>query len=220
MTGKKTVALTGGSGTMGFQGFLELYSHKEEFDIRLLLRDSQKNRKKFAKYLDDPAVKIVWGDLTKYADVLELVTGAGYVLHVGGMVSPAADYYPVSTIKTNVTAAEHIVRAVKAQPNPDEIKVVYIGTVAETGDRSIPVHWGRTGDPIQISVYDHYALSKVRAEAIFAESGLRHWVSLRQSGILYGNLLKKMEPIMYHVPMNGVLEWATVEDSGRLLRKV
>ena len=29
MTGKKTVALTGGSGTMGFQGFLELYSHKE-----------------------------------------------------------------------------------------------------------------------------------------------------------------------------------------------
>ena len=82
MTGKKTVALTGGSGTMGFQGFLELYSHKEEFDIRLLLRDSQKNRKKFAKYLDDPAVKIVWGDLTKYEDVLELVTGAGYVLHV------------------------------------------------------------------------------------------------------------------------------------------
>ncbi|MBP3659857.1 MAG: hypothetical protein J6I89_00545 [Oscillospiraceae bacterium] len=33
-------------------------------------------------------------------------------------------------------------------------------------------------------------------------------------------MLKKMEPIMYHVPMNGVLEWATVEDSGRLLRKV
>ena len=59
--------------------------------------------------MNDPAVKIVWGDLTKYADVLELVTGAGYVLHVGGMVSPAADYYPVSTIKTNVTAAEHAV---------------------------------------------------------------------------------------------------------------
>ena len=78
ITGKKTVALTGGSGTMGFQGFLELYSHAEEFDIRLLLRDSQKNRKKFAKYMDDPAVKIVWGDLTKYADVLELVTGAAW----------------------------------------------------------------------------------------------------------------------------------------------
>ena len=220
MTGKKIVALTGASGNMGFQGFLEFYSHKEQFQIRLLLRDSQKNRKKFAKYLNDPAVEIVWGDLKRYEDVLELVTGAGYVLHVGGMVSPAADYYPVSTIKTNVTAAENIVRAVKAQPDPDGVKVVYIGTVAETGHRGIPVHWGRTGDPIQISVYDHYALSKVRAEAVFAESGLRHWVSLRQSGILYADILKKMEPIMYHVPMNAVLEWATVEDSGRLLRKV
>ena len=217
---KKTVALTGASGTMGFQGFLEFFEHKEAFNIRLLLRDSKKNRKKFAGYMDDPAVEIIWGDLKSYEDVLQLVTGAGYVLHVGGMVSPSADYYPASTLKTNVTAAENIVKAVKAQPDPDAVKVVYIGTVAETGHREIPIHWGRTGDPIQISVYDHYALSKVKAEAIFAESGLRHWVSLRQSGILYGDILKNMEPIMFHVPMNAVLEWATVEDSGRLLRNV
>ena len=39
----------------------------------------------------------------------------------------------------------------------------------------------------------------MKAEAVFAESGLRHWVSLRQSGILYGDILKNMEPIMFHV---------------------
>ena len=88
---KKTVALTGASGTMGFQGFLELYSRKNEFNIVLLLRDSQKNRDKFSKYLSDSAVRIVWGDLKNYPDVLEFVTGTDYVLHVGGMVSPAAD---------------------------------------------------------------------------------------------------------------------------------
>ena len=217
---KKTVALTGASGTMGYQGFLELYGRGEEFQLALLLRDSEKNRKKFRKYREDPRVRIVWGDLTCYEDVLALVTGADYILHVGGMVSPAADYYPRKTLQTNVTAAENIVRAVKAQPDPDRVKVVYIGTVAETGDRNPPVHWARTGDPIQISVYDHYAISKVKAEAVFAESGLRYWVSLRQSGILCSDLLKKIEPIMYHVPMNGVLEWATVEDSGRLLANV
>ena len=113
-----------------------------------------------------------------------------------------------------------MIRAVKEQPDPDRVKVVYIGTVAETGDRNPPIHWGRTGDPINISVYDHYAISKVRAEAVFAESGLRYWVSLRQSGILYPAILKNIEPIMYHVPMNAVLEWATVEDSGRLLANV
>ena len=217
---KKTIALTGASGNMGFQGFKELYARKGQYDIVLLLRRSRKNEKKFAPWKNDPAVRIVWGDLTKYEDVLELVTGADYVLHVGGMVSPAADYYPVTTLRTNITAAENIVRAVKSQPDPDRVKVVYIGTVAETGDRNPPIHWGRTGDPINISVYDHYAISKVRAEAIFAESGLKYWVSLRQSGILYPDLMKKMDPIMFHVPMNGVLEWATVEDSGRLLANV
>lgn len=220
MAQKKTVFLTGASGNMGWAGFKELYAKKDRFNIVVLLRDSEKNRKKFAAYLNDPAVRIVWGDLCKYEDVLKCVDGSDYVLHVGGMVSPAADYYPVKTIKTNTTAARNIVNAVKTQPNPDEVRVVYIGTVAQTGERDDPIHWARTGDPIKISVYDHYAISKTIAESIFAESGLKHWVSLRQSGILYGAILKNMEPIMYHVPINGVLEWATVEDSGRLIANV
>ena len=140
----------------------------------MLNRGSDKNKKLFEVYANDPCVKLVWGDLTNYDNVLEAVTGADYVLHVGGMVSPAADYYPLKTLKTNVSAAENIVRAIKAQPDPDKVKVVYIGTVAETGDRNPPIHWARTGDPIKISVYDHYAISKVKAEAVFAESGLRY----------------------------------------------
>lgn len=215
----KKVFLTGASGTMGWAGFKELYNCPN-YDIIVLLRDSQKNRDLFQPYLGDPRVRIVWGDLTKYDSVLDSVTGADYVLHVGGMVSPAADYYPKKTIKTNVTAAEYIVKAVKAQPNPDEIKVIYIGTVAETGDRNEPIHWGRCGDPIKISVYDHYAISKVKAEHIFAESGLKYWASLRQSGILYPEIIKNMDPIMFHVPYRGVLEWATVEDSATLLANI
>ena len=103
----KTVFLTGASGNMGWEGFKQLYA-KPEFKIVVLLRDSEKNRKKFAAYMNDPRVKIVWGDLKKYESVLECVTGSDYVLHVGGMVSPAADYYPINTIKTNVTAAQNL----------------------------------------------------------------------------------------------------------------
>ncbi len=214
---KKTVYLTGSSGNMGWYGFQELYKRKDKYDIVLLNRDSEKTRAKFAAYANDPCVKFTWGDLNNYEDVLAGVTGADVVLHVGGMVSPAADYDPRGTIKTNVTAARNIVNAVKAQPNADDIRTVYIGTVAETGERDAPIHWGRCGDPLKCSVYDHYAISKTIAESIFAESGLKHWVSLRQSGILYANIIKNYDPIMFHVPMNGVLEWATVEDSGRLL---
>ena len=60
--GKKTVALTGASGTMGYQTFRELYSRKDCFRIVVLLRDSAQNRKKFRKYENDPAVQVVWGN--------------------------------------------------------------------------------------------------------------------------------------------------------------
>ena len=112
---KKVVFLTGATGNMGWAGFQELYRKKDRFRIRVLARHSKKNIRLLERYMDDPDVEIVWGDLTVYEDVLAGVAGADYVLHVGGMVSPKADYYPEKTLKVNVTAAENVVRAVKAQ---------------------------------------------------------------------------------------------------------
>ena len=220
MADKKTVFLTGATGNMGWAGFQELYKKKDRFDIRLLARDSKKNRKKLAPYMGDPSVTVVWGDLVRYEDVLQGVNGADYVLHVGGMVSPAADYYPEKTLKVNVTAAENVVKAVLAQPNKEDIKVVYIGSVAQYGDRNPPYHWGGADEPQTPAKYDMYALSKIRSEEIFASAGLAKWVSLRQTGILYPGILSVVNPTAFHVPMSGVLEWATIEDSGRLLANV
>ena len=121
MSEKKTVFLTGASGNMGFAGFQELYQRKDQFNLVLLNRGSDKNREKFKFYANDPSVKLVWGDLTNYEDVLACVTGADYILHVGGMVSPAADYFPKRTMKTNIGAIENIIRAIKAQPDPDAV---------------------------------------------------------------------------------------------------
>ncbi len=216
----KTVFLTGATGHMGWAGFQELYKRKNRFNITLLARPSKKNRKLLAPYANDPSVKIVWGDLMNYNDVLEGVSGADYVLHVGGMVSPQADYYPEKTLEVNVKAAEHVVQAILEQPDKDNIRAVYIGSVAQCGDRLSPVHWGRTGDPVYASSYDKYSVSKCIAEKIFSDSGLKRWVSLRQSGILYPEIMKNIDPIVFHVPIRGVLEWATIEDSGRLLANV
>ena len=217
---KKTVFLTGATGNMGRAGFRELLKKKDRFNIRILARPSKKNKKALAEYATEPAVEIIWGDLTDYEDVLKGVTGADFVLHVGGMVSPQADYYPEKTLKINVSAAENIVKAVKAQPDADNIKVVYIGSVAQCGDRLYPVHWGAAGDPVYASMFDKYSVSKCIAEKIVADSGIRYWVSLRQSGILYPGIFRQINPVALHVPVQGVLEWATIEDSGRLLANV
>ncbi|MCQ2340988.1 MAG: NAD-dependent epimerase/dehydratase family protein [Paludibacteraceae bacterium] len=214
----KTVFLTGATGTMGFAGMTELLRYPDQYKVRILARPSEKNKKLLAKYLD--RIEVVWGDLTKYDDVLRGVTGSDIVLHVGGMVSPQADYRPTATRKTNLSAAKNIRDAVLAQDIEHQPKVVYIGSVAQMGDRREPLHWGRTGDPICVSAYDHYGITKALAERIITNSPIKHWVSLRQSGILYPAILKNFDPIMFHVPVRGVLEWATVEDSGRLLERI
>ncbi|MCR4873792.1 MAG: NAD(P)-dependent oxidoreductase [Bacteroidales bacterium] len=215
---KRNIFLTGATGTMGWAGLHELLAHPDRYAVTILARKSPANEKKLAPLADK--IRIVWGDLMNYDDVLRGVSGADVVLHVGGMVSPQADYFPEKTLKVNVTSAENVVRAILAQPNDDDIKAVYIGSVAQTSDRSVPLHWGRTGDPVCASVFDFYGVSKIIAERVFADSGLRHWVSLRQSGILHPGILKNFDPIMFHVPIKGVLEWATLEDSGRLLERV
>lgn len=214
---KKTVFVTGGTGTMGWAAVQELLKHPQEVNVKMIARKSHKNQELLKDLLGKPNLKVIWGDFLDYDTILEGVTGSDYVLHIGGMVSPSADYKPYTTRKVNVGAAENICKAILAQPNKDDIKVCYIGSVAETGDRNYPIHWGRCGDPIKVSVYDHYAISKVMAEKIFVESGIKHWVVMRQSGILYPAIMHNMEPIMYHVPINGMLEWCTVEDAGRLM---
>lgn len=217
MRNKKTVFLTGASGNMGHEGFKELLNRRDKFNIVTLVLPTERDKQIMSAYEKEPGVKVVWGDLTNYDDVLKCVNNADYVLHVGGMVSPAADYLPTLTTKVNIEAVKNIIKAIKAQPNPDKIKLVYIGTVAETGDRNPPIHWGRAGDPIKISVYDNYAITKTIAEREVIESGLRYWVSLRQTGVLYSSMLNNMDPIMFHEPINGVFEWATARDSGRLI---
>jgi hypothetical protein len=166
---KKTVFITGGTGNMGWAAVQEMLKHPNEINIKMLARKSPKNEEKLKDLMAKPNLKIVWGDLNDYDSILEGVTGADYVLHVGGMVSPTADWKPYRTQKTNIGAAQSICKAVLAQPNPDDIKVCYIGTVAETGDRNYPIHWGRfviggphgdsglTGRKIIVDTYGGYA---------------------------------------------------------------
>lgn len=206
---------------MGYAGMMEILKYPQNYELRILARPSKKNKELLAPLLEQyDALHVIWGDLTKYEDVLKGVSGADIVLHVGGMVSPQADYRPKATLRTNISAAQYVTKAVLAQPEDQQPKVVYVGSVAQMGDRREPLHWGRAGDPICVSAYDHYGLTKALAERIITDSGIKTWVSLRQSGILYPAILKNYDPIMFHVPIRGVLEWATVEDSGRLLERV
>lgn len=218
---KKTVFLTGATGSMGFEAVKEFSKRLDRFNLILLARPSKRNRKKLAPYLELDGVEAVWGDLMNPADIRRGVERADFVLHVGGMVSPAADYYPEKTFRVNTGSMRTIVDEVKRLPHADRVGVVYIGSVAQYGPCNPPHHWGRCGDPLKPAKMDAYAVSKVAAERILSDSGLKKWVSLRQTGILTRSMLMNVsDPIAFHVPVKGVLEWVTAEDSGRLLANV
>ncbi|MCI6465765.1 MAG: FAD-dependent oxidoreductase [Faecalicatena sp.] len=210
---KKVVFLTGATGTMGQETMKQLLSRSSRFKTRILARPSEKNKALLKKYMC-PALEIVWGDMADYDTILKCVTGADYVLHVGAMVSPMADDFPEKTLYTNIGSTLNIIKAIKEQPDPDAVHFAYVATVAMTGQRSEPIHFGRVGDPINPSIFDYYGISKVFSEMALYDSGLKHWVSIRQTGQHPSNEAAGELPIQTHQPPNNVLEWSTAIESG------
>lgn len=212
------ILLTGATGHMGAATLNALLARQQDRVVRCLVLSGEIKHPVVLAHADDKRVEIVFGDLRNADDVLSAVSGCDLVLHIGALVSPAADHLPEAlTTAVNVGGTANVVNAIKAQPDPDSVRLIYIGSVAQTGHRPSPIHWGRTGDPIKISRFDHYARTKTEAEALVAESGLTYWASLRQTGIAYPEMWKIFDPIIFHSPFNDVFEWVTVQDAGRLM---
>jgi len=226
---KETVLLTGGSGSMGFNAFQLLWEKREEYDIVLLVRPSQKNIDMFEPWLDgqevdgsstgvyaDGSLKIIWGDATNPDDCLKAVEGVDVVLNPMALIAPAADHNPEGAKAVNDGAVKNLIDAVHKVGGADHIRFVHIGSVAQYGDRLAPAHMIRTGDPMAPSVFDYYATTKVSGEKHVIDSGLKYWVSLRQTFIANPDYaLAQMEPIQFHSPLNTAIELNTGKDAGR-----
>jgi len=229
---KQVVLVTGASGSMGFETFKLLWEKRDRYDIVLLLRPSKKEKKQFRKYerqviieaesvsgtgtVGAQGLKIVWGNALNRNDVVEACRGIDWCLHHMALISPEADRNPEMAEKVNTRGTQYIVEAIEAD-NPDHIRLVYVGTVAEYGSRLPPVHVGRTGDPVIPSVYDHYALTKIKGELAVMQSRIKHRVSLRQTFIMIPDLFSLRDPIMYHQPVNSFMETITARDAGRMM---
>ena len=157
------ILITGATGTMGLECLKQLSSDLDMLHLIISARDSSKNRIALKDYINLDAVTIKWGDLTDYSYVRECVKDADIILHIAAFVSPAADYNPKKAMQINYGSTRNLLRAVRESGRENETRFVYIGTVAETGERLPPIHWGRVGDPIKPSMFDYYAVSKVAA---------------------------------------------------------
>jgi len=226
------VLLTGASGSMGFETFRLLWEERNRYDLVLIVRPSARNKRRFRRYehmsgivpfrgrgvANGKGLKIVWGDALIAEDLEEACRGIDWCLHTMALISPAADRDPGMAMRVNAEVTARLVEIIEST-DPGRIRMVYIGSVAEYGDRLPPVHVGRTGDPIIPSVFDRYALSKISAELSVMESRIRRKVSLRQTFIMIPDLFSLMDPIMFHQPLHSMMENITARDAGRMLAR-
>lgn len=212
------VFMTGASGGMGMASLRQMLPDVgERYDLVVLVRDSDKNHAEMAPFEGTDGLTIVWGDLSSKDDLRRCIEGASLVLHIAAFVSPAADYHPRTAMQVNYGGTRNILEVIRELGQEESTALVYIGTVAETGDRMPPIHWGRVGDPIKPSMFDYYAVSKVAAERLVIESGLARWASLRQTGIIGPAMVRVRDAIQFHNCLYNVLEYCSDRDSGRAM---
>lgn len=211
------VLLTGAAGGMGQESLKQMAADNGKYEIIALDMDNESCRNRLQPYEGNSRIRMMLGDLTDASFVEKAVQGCDLILHVAAFVSPAADYYPKKAMEVNYGGTRNLIEAIKKLKQEDTTRFVYIGTVAETGDRMPPIHWGRVGDPIKPSMFDYYAVSKIASERYVIESGLKHWVSLRQTGIMGPAMAKIRDSIQFHNCLDNVLEYVSDRDSGRLM---
>ena len=216
----KMIFITGASGTMGSEALRQI-AQTGKFRCRVLLRPKKKNMRLAKKLQKHENIEVVFGNIQNYDDCLAGVKDADYVLHCAAIIPPRADHNPDEAFRTNWVGTENLLKAVEGAGQTEKTKFVYIGTVAEYGNRTFKHPWGRVGDPLMPSAFDMYAASKVKAERAVIESPLC-WVSLRQSGILYDRVLfnNMHDGLMFHTCWNTPIEWATARTSGLLLKNL
>ncbi len=206
MTTKAKVLLTGASGTVGFEILQQLHALRDKYEITIFDLENSKIKKKFAKYKKDIAIE--YGDISKFDDVEKVCHNKDFVIHVAAIIPPLADDEPELAHRVNTVGTENLVRNLeKYSPNAF---LVYSSSISVYGDRLIDPEIF-INDPILPSVGDEYALTKIAAEKIIAESKL-DWSIFRLTAIMGGHKISKL---MFHMPLPTYMEICTPADTAR-----
>lgn len=216
-----TVALSGASGNMGAEVLNALAQSDKIEKVKILLLNARKDRRfgRAALRAHPQKIETVYGDIAEIETARKLVRGTDYVINCAAVIPPLADRRPDLADRCNRLGAIAIADAV-AELAERQPKLVHISTVALYGHRNYLHPWGRVGDPLLPSVYDYYAVSKLKGERYVLESEVKNFVVLRQTGILHKNMLKNNmhDGLMFHTAFNVPLEWVTAEDCGLMIR--
>ncbi len=210
----KTVFLTGVTGSMGSECLKELFK-RDKFNIIILVRKSKKNLKKMKPYMNSKNVSICWGDIRDYEIIKECVSKSDLIFNMAAVIPPINQpKYPFVAEQVNIGGVKNIVKAIKETGGSETKKFINVSSIAVYGDRLPPYNHISVGDPIYPSIGDFYGITKVKAERVVIESGLKYWAIIRQTFIAIPSVFGLLSNYMFFQPVEQCLEPTTNEDAG------
>ena len=216
------VGLTGVSGNMGHAALKELvlYDKIDKLRVFILKNDPllKRVKKDLKKYKNK--IEVFYGNLANRHDVEEFLKDSNYIVNMAAVIPPKSDKFPKLAIECNEIGVKNIVSVIEGmviQP-----KLIHIASVALYGNRGENHPFGRVGDPLLVSPFDIYSVTKMRGELAVLESKIKYYAILRQSAMLHEYMLMDniSDGLMFHTSFNAPLEWVTQEDSGRLIKNI
>ncbi len=107
------ILLTGASGAMGSQVLKQL-SQEPSIRLNVLALDTRADRKALKPYRGQKNLQVIRGDIRDYDIFCQAVKDIDLVLHMGALVSPAADSRPKQTMEINYGGTLNLIEAIAA----------------------------------------------------------------------------------------------------------
>ena len=211
------IAIFGATGNMMIKSIGGILDIDKNITIRILTRSATQKKVKELKKKYSDRIEVIVGNIYNKSDVEKTVNGSSYVINAAAVIPPHSDKNPVVSRKVNREGAINVVDAIK-EFAPDSA-LIHISTVAIYGNRNYKHPFGRVGDPLMVSPYDCYGSDKIKGERYVTLSGLKKWAIIRQTGMLYSNILMSniSDGLMFHTPLNVPIEWTTDIESSALM---
>jgi nucleoside-diphosphate-sugar epimerase len=204
---KTNILVTGCTGTVG-SALLELLSSDNSYQVTAFDLKNKRSFNSLKRFKDK--IQIVYGDICDKEAVLEVCRDKDCIIHLAALIPPKADQYPDLAHAINVQGTQNIIDAILEYGNSSFL--LYSSSVSVYGDR-LKTPNIQVSDLLSPSEGDHYGSTKVEAERRI-QNQLRNWSIFRLTAIM-GVENHKMGGIMFHMPLDTLMEIASPEDTAK-----